>query len=78
MYDETRQLMPGFTLEAEYAALNGLISECMAFEEKWNTFEPWKSGASPEAVIAVSELHTMLHLRRLHILKKLDTSDLPF
>lgn len=76
--DGRTQLLPGLTLSEEYSALEPLVDECRAFEDKWRVLRPLNSDASPDAVLAIHELRTLLVARRAYVLALLDKEHLPF
>jgi len=76
--DGRTQLLPGLTLEEEYAALEPLMKECIVFEDKWRVLRPLTSDASPDAVLAIHELRTLLVARRAYVLALLDQESIPF
>jgi hypothetical protein len=75
---ESEDLSAAGELAYEHTGLMILIRDCERLLEKWKAPTPYQSAASPDAVLAISELKDMLRTQVRAIEKELGEEQLPF
>ncbi len=74
----SQAVIPKVSEDYELLLMHDLIDECRAFLLKWHYYSPYESGATADAMVAISTLEVVAVERRNYLLEKAHQEILPF